>query len=120
MGRMSPLRRVEGPVIVGLDETEHSRDALPLARRLAGELSVEMVPVYVHTSERLDALAGGPPKEVMRLLALDADAQYERVRSLAEASGVTDVRLRHAPAAAQGLQEEALDSGAAMVVIGSS
>jgi nucleotide-binding universal stress UspA family protein len=117
---MSPTRRVEGPVIVGLDETERSRDAIPLARRLARELSVEMVPVYVHTMERLDALAGGPPDEVMRLAALDAEAQYERVRSLAEESGVTDVRLVNAPAAAQGLQEEALDTGAAMVVIGSS
>ena len=114
--RVAPDR----PVVVGLDDTEYSRDAIPLARRLARELSVEVVPVYVHTLERLDALSGGPPKEVKRLAALDTETQYARVRSLAEEYGFTDVRLRRASAAAQGLQEEALDSGAAVVVIGSS
>jgi nucleotide-binding universal stress UspA family protein len=111
----------DGPLIVGVDESERSPDALVLGQRLAEDLPGVLMPVYVHTLEELDALmAGHHPEEVEELVAEHAKAKHQRVRALAKEMGTSDVELRQATSAAAGLHEQAVEADAALVVIGSS
>jgi nucleotide-binding universal stress UspA family protein len=108
-------------VIVGVDESERSRDAIALGQQLAMGLPGELMPVYVHTLEELDALmAGHHAEEVQQLVAEDAQAKLEQIRGLAADMGFPDVGLRQASSAAEGLHEQAAETDAAAVVIGSS
>ncbi|HSS32626.1 MAG TPA: universal stress protein [Solirubrobacterales bacterium] len=110
-----------GPLIVGVDESERSRDAIALGRQLALGLPGELMPVYIHTLEELGSLVTGHrSREVEELVAIDAAAEHAKVRALAEEMGISDVQLRQAPSAPAGLHHQAVESNAALVVIGSS
>lgn len=110
-----------GPVIVGVEPSDRSRDALTLGRRLADHLGAELVAAYVHPyAEFGDLLAGGPPSEALQLIEELADSAHASVRDLAEEADVQDLRLTSASSAAAGLQALADDAGAALVVLGSS
>jgi hypothetical protein len=64
----------DGPLIVGVDEGERSRDALSLGQQLDLTLPGELIAVYVHTLEDFDALMSGQdPDEVERLVAQHAE-----------------------------------------------
>jgi nucleotide-binding universal stress UspA family protein len=118
----APSRVVgDGPLIVGVDETERSRDAIALGQQLALALPGELIAVYVHTLEELDALMSGHhPDEVERLVAEHAAAKHAKVRALAREMGVSDVQLRQATSATAGLYDQAVGSDAALVALGSS
>jgi hypothetical protein len=84
-----------GPLVIGVDMDERSRDAIALGQQLATGLPGELMPVYVHTLEELDALmAGHHPDEVQQLVAEDAQAGLEQVRALAAGMGIPEVGLR--------------------------
>lgn len=117
-----PARAVpDGPLLIGIDETELSRDAIALGQQLALCVPGEPMYVYVHTFEELGALmTGRDPSEVEELVATHAQDKLERVRALAAEMGVSDVQLRQATSASEGLHEQALEDEAALLVIGSS
>jgi nucleotide-binding universal stress UspA family protein len=110
-----------GPLIVGVDDTDRSRDAIALGQQLALALPRELIAVYVHTLEELDALMSGHhPDEVERLVAEHAAAKHAKVRAVAAEMGVSDVQLRQATSAAAGLHDQAVGNDAALVALGSS
>lgn len=110
-----------GPVIVGVEPSDRSRDALTLGRRLADDLGAELVAAYVHPyAELAGLLTGGPPSEAMQLIDELADSARASVRDLAEEMDVQDLRLTSASSAAAGLQALVEEVGAALVVLGSS
>jgi hypothetical protein len=77
-----------GPLVVGVDESERSRDAIALGRQLAEDLPGGLLPVYVHTVEELDALMTGHHlEEVEELVAEHAKAKHAQVRALAAEMG---------------------------------
>jgi nucleotide-binding universal stress UspA family protein len=77
--------------------------------------------VYVHRLQELDALmTGRDPEEVEQLVAEDAGAKQAKVAALAAEMGISQVRLRRATSAAAGLHAQAVESNAALVVIGPS
>jgi nucleotide-binding universal stress UspA family protein len=114
----APMR---GPVIVGVEASERSRDALALGRRLADDLGAELVAVYVHAYAELGGLlAGGPARETQQLIEELADAAHASVRELADEMDVQDLRFTSASSAAAGLQALADEAGAALIALGSS
>jgi nucleotide-binding universal stress UspA family protein len=111
----------DGPLIVGVDERERSRDAIALGQQLAMGLPGALMPVYVHTLGELDALmTGADPDEVGQLVAADAKAKHAQVEDLADKMGISGVQLRQATSVSEGLHEQAVETSAAVVVIGSS
>src|SRR3954451_15205802 len=111
----------EGPLIVGVDAGDRSRDAIALAKQLAAGFPGGLVAVYVHTLQELDLLmTGSRVEEVEAIVAADAEDKLEAVRALAAEMGVRDVLLHKESSAAAGLHEEAVARGAALVVLGSS
>jgi hypothetical protein len=77
-----------GPLVVGVDESERSLDAIALGRQLAEDLPGGLLPVYVHTVEELDALMTGHHlEEVEELVAEHAKAKHAQVRALAAEMG---------------------------------
>jgi nucleotide-binding universal stress UspA family protein len=111
----------EGPLIVGIDAADRSRDAIALAQQFVVDFPGRLLAVYVHTLQELDLLmTGSRVEEVEEIVAADAEAKLEAVRALAAEMGVTDVELRKDSSAAAGLHEEAVARSAALVVLGSS
>ncbi len=108
-------------MIVGVEATERSRDALALGLRMADGLDADLVAAYVHAYAELGGLlAGGPPSEALQLIEDVADAAHASVRDLAEDMDVKDLRLTSASSAAAGLQALADETRAGLVVLGSS
>jgi nucleotide-binding universal stress UspA family protein len=111
----------DGPLVVGVDESERSRDAIALGAQLAQALPGELMLVYVHTLQELDALmTGHDPEEVEQLVAGDAGAKQAKAAAVAAEMGISQVRMRRATSAAAGLHAQAVESNAALVVIGPS
>jgi nucleotide-binding universal stress UspA family protein len=111
----------DGPLVIGVDESEGSRDAIALGQQLAEDLAGGQLPVYVHTLQELDALmTGHNPEEVEELVAEHAKAKHAQVRALAAEMGVSEVHVRQATSSAAGLHDQVGESNAALVVIGSS
>lgn len=107
--------------MVGVDPSERSRDAIALGQQLALGLPGELMPVYIHTLEGLGSLMSGHrSREVEELVANDAAAKHGRVRALAQEMRISEVQLQQASSAAEGLHRQAVESNAALVVIGSS
>lgn len=95
--------------------------ALALGQQFGHELPGGLAAVYVHTLEGLEPLmAGQRLEEVEQLVAADASAKHAKVRALAAEIGVSNVAVRQASSAATGLHDQAVESGAALVAIGSS
>jgi nucleotide-binding universal stress UspA family protein len=111
----------DGPLIVGVDASDRSRDAIALGKQFALDFDGELSAVYVHTLQELDLLMTGQRvEEVEKLVAADVEANHGRVRALAAELGISDVRVRRESSVAEGLQEEAIARDAAIVVLGSS
>jgi nucleotide-binding universal stress UspA family protein len=111
----------EGPLIVGVDAGDRSRDAIALAKQLEAGFPGSLLAVYVHTLQELDLLmTGSRVEEVEAIVAEDAKAKLDAVRAIAAAMGVADVQLRKDSSAAAGLHAEAVARNAALVVLGSS
>jgi nucleotide-binding universal stress UspA family protein len=105
------------PIIVGVDRSERSRDALALARTLARAAGTRLVLVSVYRRDRRSASV--EPGAYTKALAEDAQSTLEwAVRSL---SGVR-AELRTVPCSSisRGLQRCAADEDALAIVVGPS
>jgi nucleotide-binding universal stress UspA family protein len=107
-------------VIVGIDGTERSHDALALGQEIAGALDVALLAVYVHPLEEFADLLTGGTSAVRELLVEAADAAHARVGEVASNMGIDDLRLESASSAAAGLHSVAVEEGARVLVLGSS
>jgi len=106
-----------GPIVVGVDRSERSRDALALARTLARATGAPLILVAVYPRDRRSASV--EPDAFMEALVEDALSTLEwAVRPL---SGVR-AELRAVPCSSisRGLQQVAADEGALAIVVGPS
>jgi nucleotide-binding universal stress UspA family protein len=105
------------PLVVGVDGTERSRDALALAARLA-DPGQRVLLTHVHPYGRLsNLLAGG---EYERLVRDVADATFAAVQETLAPVSQRELRLVANSSPAAGLQEVAQETGASIIVVGSS
>jgi nucleotide-binding universal stress UspA family protein len=117
----SPRLFGDGPLIVGVDESERSRDAIRLGQQLALALPGELTAVYVQTLDEFDTVTSGQHSdEPERLVAQQTAVKRAKVAALAAEMGVADVQLRQARSVAAGLHDQAIGSDATLVALGSS
>lgn len=120
---MSPPTGIvpDGPLIIGIDGGDRARDAIALGLQLAIDLPGGIQALRIHTLEGLDALMTAKrPHEFEQAVVEDGDAKLSEARALAAQMGIEGVQMRRAATASEGLYAQAIESGASMVVIGSS
>jgi nucleotide-binding universal stress UspA family protein len=110
---MEGLRRV----LVGVDGSDASRDALALGQMLAGPKG-RLVVVHVHPFGPLSSLIG--PGEFEGLLRETADSIFAHAREVLDDATERELRLLSERSPAEGLGSVAADTRAALVVVGSS
>jgi nucleotide-binding universal stress UspA family protein len=106
-----------GPVIVGVDGSDASRDALALGQMLAGPQGRLLV-VHVHPFGPLSSLMG--PGEYEDVVRTTADSIFTHAREILDDATDRELRLVSKRSPAEGLGSIAADAGAALVVVGSS
>lgn len=105
------------PLVVGVDGTERSRDALALAARLA-DPDQPVLLTHVHPYGQLaNLLSGGEYEELVRDV---ADATYAAVQETLACAAQRQLRLVSNSSPAAGLQAIAEENGASLIVVGSS
>ena len=105
------------PLVVGVDGTERSHDALALASRLA-DPEQRLLLTHVHEYGRLSSLLSeGEYEEVLREI---ADSTFAAVQETLSPAAQRELRLVSNSSPAAGLQELAQETGASMIVVGSS
>jgi len=105
------------PLVVGVDGTERSQDALALASRLAGP-EQRLLLTHVHDYGRLSSLlSAGEYEEVIREV---ADSVFAAVQQTLSPATQRELRLVANASPAAGLQELAQEAGASIIVVGSS
>jgi nucleotide-binding universal stress UspA family protein len=107
-----------GAVIVGVDGTERSIDALALADRLAAELRRPVVIAYVHPYGELASVFSEGDYE--RLVREVAEATFDQIREHLPSVPERRLQLVTEASPAAGLHAMAEREGAALTVIGSS
>jgi nucleotide-binding universal stress UspA family protein len=105
------------PLIVGIDGSERSRDALALAALLA-DPGQQVLLVHVHPYGRLSSLLSRGDYE--RLAREVAHSALTVVQDSAGPAAPGDIRLVANPSPAAGLQAIAQETGASLIVVGSS
>jgi nucleotide-binding universal stress UspA family protein len=105
-------------ILVGVDGTERSRDALALAELLAGAAGGRLLIVHVHNYGQLEGLVSGGEYET--LVRQVAESTAAAVRDLLGDQRAHDVRLVAARSPAAGLQDFARREAASLIVVGSS
>ncbi len=111
-------RSQTGPVIVGVDGTERSIDALALADRLASALRRPVVIAYVHPYGELASVFSEGDYE--RLVREVAEATFDQIREHLPSVPERRLQLVNEASPAAGLHAMAEQEGAALTVIGSS
>ena len=105
------------PLVVGVDGTERSRDALALAARLA-DPGQRVLLTHVHTYGRLaNLLSGGEYEQLVREV---ADSTFAAVQETLAPATQRELRLVSNSSPAAGLQAIAEETGASIIVVGSS
>jgi len=105
------------PVVVGVDGTERSQDALALASRLA-DPEQRLLLTHVHDYGRLSSLLSADEyEEVIREV---SDSTFAAVQETLSPATQHELRLVSDPSPAAGLQELAQENGASFIVVGSS
>lgn len=105
------------PLVVGVDGSERSRDALALATRLA-DPDQRLLLTHVHNFGRLaNLLSGGEYEQLVREV---ADSTFAAVQETLVPAAQRELRLVANPSPAAGLQEIAHETGASIIVVGSS
>lgn len=107
-----------GPVIVGVDGSERSIDALALADLLGPALGSDVVIAYVHPFKQLSSLFA--PGEYERLVREVAEATFDQIREHLPSVPERRLQLVTETSPAAGLHAMAEREGAALTVIGSS
>jgi nucleotide-binding universal stress UspA family protein len=116
--RCSALGDSGDTIIVGVDETERSRDALALADLLAGAAGGRQLIAHVHTYGPLEGVIAGD--EYATLLREVGERTAGGVRELLGDERAHDLRLVAARSPAAGLQDFARREAASLIVLGSS
>lgn len=107
-----------GPVIVGVDGSERSVDALALADLLGPALGRQVTIAYVHPYGKLASLfSEGEHERVVREV---AESTFDQVREHLPSLAERRMQLVSAASAAAGLHALAQREAAALIVIGSS
>jgi nucleotide-binding universal stress UspA family protein len=105
------------PLVVGVDGSERSRDALTLADQLA-DRGQRVLLTHVHTYGRLsNLLSGGEYEQLVREV---ADSTFEAVQETIAPGIQRELRLVSNSSPAAGLQALAEETGASTIVVGSS
>jgi nucleotide-binding universal stress UspA family protein len=107
-----------GPVIVGVDGSERSIDALALADLLGPALGRDVVIAYVHPFKQLSSLFA--PGEYERLVRDVAESTFDQVREHIRKVQEPRMQLVSESSPAAGLHTLAEREQAALIVIGSS
>jgi nucleotide-binding universal stress UspA family protein len=107
-----------GPVVVGVDGSERSVDALALADLLGPALGHPVVMAHVHPFRQLSSLFA--PGEYERLVRDVAELTFEQVREHLPSAPERRMQLVSDSSPAAGLHALAEREGAALVVVGSS
>jgi nucleotide-binding universal stress UspA family protein len=105
------------PLVVGVDGTERSRDALALAAQLA-DSDQRVLLTHVHPYGRLANLLSDGQYEV--LVRDVADATFAAVQETLAPAAQRELRLVSNSSPAAGLQLIAEETGASIIVVGSS
>jgi nucleotide-binding universal stress UspA family protein len=106
-----------GPIVVGVDGSERSRDALVLAAKLA-DTGQRLLLTHVHDYGRLSTLLADGEYE--RLVRDVADATFAAVQETLADPVERELRLVSDDSRAAGLQATADITGASTIVVGSS
>jgi nucleotide-binding universal stress UspA family protein len=101
------------PLVVGIDGTEHSRDALALAARLV-DPGQRVLLTYVHPYGQL------PGSEYKQLLREVADSTSTAVQETSAPATQCELRLVSTRSPAAGMHAIAEECGASIIVVGSS
>jgi nucleotide-binding universal stress UspA family protein len=104
-------------VIVGVDGSDASRDALAVGQLLAGPQGRLLV-VHVHPFGPLSSLIG--PGEYERVVRETADSIFAHAREILDDATDRELRLVSRRSPAEGLGSLAADAGAALIAVGSS
>jgi nucleotide-binding universal stress UspA family protein len=105
------------PLVVGVDGTERSRDALALASQLA-DPGQPFLLTHVHNYGRLSSLlSAGEYEQLVREV---ADSTFAAVQETLAPAGRRELRLVSNPSSAAGLQQIAQETDASFIVVGSS
>ena len=104
-------------VIVGVDGSDASRDALALGQMLAGPRG-RLVVVHAHPYGSLASLMG--PGELEGVLRETAESIFAHTREVLDDATDRELRLVEQRSPADGLGRLAADLGAALIVVGSS
>lgn len=117
-GRMGGVVNSQtNPLVVGVDGSERSRDALALAARLAHPGQPVLL-THVHSYGRVaNLLSGGEYEQLVREV---ADATFAAMQQTLAPGTQRELRLVSNPSPAAGVQAVAEESGASMIVVGSS
>lgn len=105
------------PLVVGVDGSERSRDALALAAQLA-DPGQRMLLIHVHAHGRLVNLLSG--SEYDQLVREVGDATFSAVQETLAAGTPRELRLVADASPAAGLQAVADEADAAIIAVGSS
>ena len=105
-------------IIVGVDGTDRSRDALALADLLAGSTGARLLIAHVHNYGQLEGVVAG--EEYETLLRELAESTAAGIRELIGDQRAHDLRLVTARSPAAGLQDLARREAASLIVVGSS
>jgi nucleotide-binding universal stress UspA family protein len=105
------------PVIVGVDGSDRSRDALALGQALI-EPGARLLIVYVHPFAELASLLTDGHYE--RLVREAAESVAQQAQEVLEPRTEREMRIVSARSPAAGLQQLALEAGAGLIAVGSS
>ena len=105
------------PLVVGVDGTDRSRDALALATRLA-DPGQRLVLTHVHDYGRLSI--GPSPGDYEQLVRKIVDFTFAAAKETLAPVAQRELRLVSNPSPAAGLQAIAQETGASVIVVGSS
>ena len=107
-----------GPVVVGVEGSERSADALALADLLAPLLDQSVLIAFVHSYGDVSGLLG--EGDYQRLVRRVAEETFHDVREHLPSVGEREMQLVADRSAAAGLHDLAERKGAALLVVGSS
>jgi nucleotide-binding universal stress UspA family protein len=106
------------PIVVGVEGTGHSADAIALADRLAESLGAPLLLVHTHPSE--DLLRVLDQGEYEQIVHSTLDSTFFQVQALVAGNRDREMRVMPASSPAAGLQEIAERQAARLIVVGPS
>jgi nucleotide-binding universal stress UspA family protein len=106
------------PIVVGVEDKEHSADAIALADLLAESLGAPLLLVHTHPSEDLSRVLD--QGEYEQIVHSTLDSTFFEVQALVAGNRGREMRVMPASSPAAGLQEIAERQAARLIVVGPS